>query len=157
MENNSSTQEYDQKNMELTNLSFDFLRETAKWAKFLSILGFISIAIMIIFAFFIGVFLSMLPLPADQGVLLPMSPFFYSAIYLVLAALYICPVYLLYKFSVKTQDALNARNSDLLEEGLGFLKSHYKFIGIMMIVVFSLYIVLIVGAVVVAIAAATLS
>ncbi|PXV67486.1 hypothetical protein CLV62_103159 [Dysgonomonas alginatilytica] len=157
MENNYSTQESDQKSLELTDLSFDFLKETAKWAKFLSILGFIGIALMVIFAIFIGVFLSMLSASFTQSSPFAVAPGLFSLIYLVLAALYACPVYFLYKFSINTRDALNARNSDLLTEGLRYLKSHYKFIGIMMIVLFALYIVVIIGAIVVGIAAATLS
>lgn len=157
MENNYSTQEYDQKGLELTDLSCEFLRETAKWAKFLSILGFIGIAFMVIFAIFIGAFLSLLPATMSESTPFSVAPGLFSLVYLVLAALYACPVYYLYKFSADTRAALDLRNSELLSKGLGFLKSHYKFVGIMMIVVFVIYAIAIVGGIIIGLAAVALS
>jgi len=42
--------------------------------------------------------------------------------------------------------ALNFRNSEMVAESLVYLKSHHKFLGIMTIVMISLYIVIIIGA-----------
>ena len=61
----------------LNNNSKSFLRETAKWAKFLSIMGFIGIGFMVIFSFFAGTILQNLPnaqtLPMDMGVTLTIT------------------------------------------------------------------------------------
>ncbi len=144
MENNYSFQEATPKGLELTAFSCDFLRETVKWTKFLSIMGFIGIALMVLLGLFVGVALSMMP-SANQSSL-PFAPGLLSLLYLVFAAVYACPVYYLYKFSVDTKSALDSMNPNLLEEGLSYLKSHYKFVGIATIVFIALYILFFIGA-----------
>ena len=60
----------------------------------------------------------------------------------------------MYKFSNDTKIALQNNDDDLLATGLGYLKSHHKFLGIMMIVVLSLYALIFVGALIFGMAAA---
>lgn len=157
MENTYSPQGDTPKDLVLSALSIEFLREATKWAKFLSILGFIGVAFMVIASFFMGALLSILPSTVGENTAMPVPPWIFSLIYLVFAVLYAFPIYYLYKFSVDTRKALDANNADFLAEGFRYLKSHYKFIGVMAIVMFVLYIIIIIGAIVVGIAAATLT
>jgi len=46
--------------MYLTENSKSFLKETAKWAYFLSIIGFIGIALLVLLAIFMGTFFAKL-------------------------------------------------------------------------------------------------
>ncbi len=148
MENNYSAQESNKNDLALTSMSCEFLRETARWAKFLAIMGFIGIVFMVLAAIFVGAFMSMMPSMTHQNTPFPFPPALLSVIYIVFAAVYACPVYFLYKFSVNTKDAIDSMNTNLLEEGLSYLKSHYKFVGIMTIVIMSLYVLFIIGAIV---------
>lgn len=116
-------------------IAASFLHEAARWTKFLSILGFVGIGIMVLVALFAGAVLSMLPGTSE----LPFPPAFLSVIYLLIAVLYFFPVYYLYQFSTKLSDALAQKNNSYLETAFENLKSHYKFIGILAIIMLSLY------------------
>lgn len=135
-----------QNNLTLNDLAVDSLRESAKWTMFLSILGFIFIGLMLVGGAIATVAFSAMPDESPYGY----NPFgaikgFIGIIYLVMAALYFFPVLYLYKFSKATKEALSYNNSELLAEGLQNLKSHYKFVGIMTIVILSFYLLAIVG------------
>lgn len=118
----------------------DFLKETAKWAYFLSILGFIGVGFFVIIAIFAGTIFSTLgsTMPGMRayggsfGVVM-------SVMYLVLAAVYFFPVYYLFKFSSNAKKAFRENDSEALTTSFGYLKSHYKFIGILMVAMLVLY------------------
>lgn len=71
-----------------------------------------------------------------------MMPGLMAGIYIVIAILYFFPIYYLFKYAQNTKMALQSSDSDLLANGLGYLKSHHKFLGIMMIIIISLYILI---------------
>lgn len=116
----------------------NFLREIARWTKFLSILGFVGIGFMVLAALFAGAFLSALP---TNGAF-PFPPGLFSVFYLAGAALYFFPVYYLFKFSNNLSNALKQQNSSYLETAFENLKSHYKFIGILAIIILGLYVLI---------------
>lgn len=123
---------------QLNSEGLAFLKETAKWGYFLSILGFIGIGFMVIIALFAGAIFSTLP-GGDYGYSGIMSGAFFTIFYLLFALLYFFPVLYLYKFSSKMKQAINQNNTQELNASLGYLKSHYKFIGILTIVMLSIY------------------
>jgi len=122
--------------LKLTSEAKSYLRETAKWAFFLSIIGFIGIALMIIFALFASSIFGSLPqyqnLPFNMGKII-------AIIYLVIAAIYLFPVYYLMQFANKMKAALSLKEDAILTESFEMLKSHYKFIGVFTIIILSLY------------------
>jgi len=115
-----------------------YLLETAKWSKFLSILGFILVGPMVIGALFVGVTLGSEAGMRSSG--LPFPPALFSLIYLLIALLYFYPIYYLYNFSVKMKNSLQTGDGTMLRDSFKNLKSHYKFIGILAIVVISIYV-----------------
>jgi hypothetical protein len=123
----------------LTSSAKNFLRETAKWAKFLSIAGFIALALMLMGSFFISAFYHTLPqadlIPFDLGIVV-------TLIYIVVALIYIFPVYYLYQFSAKMKEALISKDDAVLVTAFEMLKSHYKFIGVSTIITLSIYVLL---------------
>lgn len=129
--------------MQLHQTAKDFLKETAKWAYFLSILGFVGIGFMVFAALFAGTLLSamgkMNPAMGMMGSSFGMAM---AAVYLLIAALYFFPVYYLNKFASNAKAAIRENNSERLTVSLQYLKSHYKFIGIMTLVVFSMYLLM---------------
>lgn len=142
--------EYQNNEMKLNETAAGFLRESAKWSMFLAILGFVGVAFMLIAGIFMGTIMSNLPMGNQMGNRMSNNPFsmmpgLIAGIYVVIAVLYFFPIYYLYKYADKTKTALITANSDLLSEGLGYLKSHHKFLGIMMIVIISLYILMFLG------------
>ena len=129
----------------ITNAAKNFLKETAKWTKFLAIIGFILIGLMLIIAAFSTTIFNLLGtmqpgMPANLGLTMAVT-------YLVLAIIYLLPVYYLLQFSMKLKKALSTKNDETLAKAFEMLKSHYKFIGVFTIITLSLYTLLIVVAV----------
>lgn len=116
--------------LEMNEDAMDHLRETAKWANFLAILGIIVLSLMVL----AGIFMTLIATAA-----LPIGGIFMFLMYVVLAAVYAMPIYYLYKFAQTTRYALNSLNSFQLAEALGYLKSTFKFMGILAIAMLCLY------------------
>jgi hypothetical protein len=120
-----------------------YLIETAKWGKFLAIMGYIGIGFILLIAigvmgmgsasqFFPGV-------GANIGAL--------GLIYVAIAALYFFPVYYLHQFSLKIRQGLRSQSPQNIAVGFQNLKSLFKFMGIFTIVILSIYALIIVIAV----------
>jgi hypothetical protein len=130
--------------LSLTSAAKTFLSEAAGWTKFLSILGFVFIGLMVIVGLFAGSIISDL-MEAQTGTSM-MSGAFLTVFYLLFAVLYFFPVYYLFQFSSKMKAALAQQSSELLQQAFENLKSHYKFMGILMIVVLGFYVIALVFA-----------
>lgn len=122
-------------NLRLDSQSLEYLRETAKWAKFIAIVGFVMIGLMVLIAFFMGAFLSAF----SQDMPSPIPASFFTVLYLILAGVYVFPVLYLFRFATKMQIAINKQDQQYLQDSLSNLKSHYKFIGIVMLIFIGLY------------------
>jgi hypothetical protein len=126
--------------LQVTPQALSYLSESAKWGKFLAIMGFIFCGIMIVVAFFIPVFLTQLPpyntmsSEINSGMKVTMT-----ILYLLLALLFFFPCFYLYKFSVKMQSAVRVVSQENFDESLMNLKSMLKFYGIFTIIILSFY------------------
>jgi len=138
--------------LQVTPQAQSYLTESAKWGKFLAIMGFIFCGLMIILPFTIPfIFAQMptsasLPLGFNTGMRTGLT-----AVYLLFAVLFFFPCLYLYKFSIKMQVATRSVNQENFDESLINLKSVFKFYGIFTIVILSFYalvlIVSIIGAI----------
>ncbi len=105
----------------------EYLLETARWGKFLAILGFIGLVLMVIFiAFLLGF--------AGSG-----SESIIAVVYILMTFLYYFPISYLYQFSVDITNGVNSNDQELFTSGLKNLKSLFKFQGIATIVGISIY------------------
>ena len=124
--------------MEFTGRSVNYLNGTRRWTLFLSIIGFIGIGFMLIAAIFM--------LTASS--LIPDMPFFGGAaatvFFLLFALLYFFPVYYLLKFSTLSKLAIDGNDSNLLEEAMRYLKMMFTFMGILVIILLSIYLLIII-------------
>jgi hypothetical protein len=137
-----------QNNLQLNEQAVAGLRESAKWSTFLAIIGFIGVGFMVLAAIFMGSAMALIP--EDPYSRTGMNPFgamkgFISIFYIVMAVIYFFPILYLYNYAKKMKDALNYRNSDTLSEAFVQLGKHHKFLGIMIIVLISLYIIIAIG------------
>ncbi len=128
-----------------------YLTESARWGKFLAIMGFIGCGLMVIMAFFIPAVFTQAP-PYNT-----MSSSFNSGmkvgmaiVYLILAFMMFFPCLHLYKFSVKMQSAVKTLNQENFEESLMSLKSMFKFCGVFTIIILSFYALIIIGTIITA-------
>ncbi|WP_224489979.1 DUF5362 family protein [Robertkochia flava] len=116
----------------------EFLRETSKWAFFLAIVGYVGVALMVLgslFAFGVATI-------GSENTFGALGGGAFALIYLALAGLYFFPVHYLFRFSEGIKKAVNSGEEAAMESGLKYLKKHYKFLGIMMIVILSIYLLM---------------
>ena len=120
--------------------SKEFLKETAKWTKFLAILGFVGIGLMVLGS------LVMLFAPSSlmsNGDFPFGGKIFMMLLYLAFAVLYYFPISYLYQFSENTKKAIENNDNNAVRDAFEFLKSHYKFMGILTIILLSFYAIMI--------------
>jgi hypothetical protein len=134
---NDQASSFDSFELQLTSLAKEFLAETAKWAKFLSIVGFVIIGFIVLGGFFMfaagSAFESMgAGFGAGFGAIA-------GIFYLLIALLYFFPVLYLYKFANNAKSALRDNNSENLTVAFENLKSHYKFVGILTLIMVCIY------------------
>ena len=149
MEENSEIEEFE---LQLNESAKGFLKEATKWAYFLSILGYIGIGFIVLLAVFAGALFAFIGnLSREMNNFGAMGGSFISALYLMIAAFYFFPVYYLNKFATNAKIALKNNDSKLLAASFEYLKSHYKFMGIVALIILSLYAIIMVFVVVAAV------
>jgi hypothetical protein len=142
MENIENAQHFENP-LTIDNEIKGYLLETSKWGKFLAIVGFIGMGLLLLLgiAFLVG-FSSF---SSITGVGLPMR--IIGFVYILISVLYYFPLKYLYNFSVQSKQGITLTNQKTITSGFENLKSVFKFMGIFTIVVLSLYALIIVVAV----------
>lgn len=132
----------------LNELSFLHLEETAKWGKFLAIVQFVGLALMVIVALVMGIFLPEMnnAMTQESPVPISFSATFIMILYLGMAVLMFFPALYLYHYAVKLKMAIQEKNSEVLGDAFNHQRRLYKFIGIVTIVVIAIYAIVFIGA-----------
>lgn len=123
-----------------------YLSETARWGRFLSIIGLILCALFVIFSFFAGAIMS--TVGSQFSGMFAMGGAFLTVIYLLIALLYFFPCLYLYRFSTKLKMALISYDQTLLNTSLRNLKACFRYIGILTLIIICFYALAIVVAVI---------
>jgi hypothetical protein len=110
------------------------LKEIRKWANMLSVCGFIFIGLIVILGsgYFIYI---MMNFDVPEVASLRVAPL------LLLGSVYFFPVYYLFRFSVYAKRALLEFDNKNLNVSLRYLKLHYRYMGILLILIFFFYLV----------------
>ena len=125
-----------EKNLQLSNESLDYLKEISKWAKLISIVAFVMLAIIGIMMLVAGSFLGTSAIGGGgEGIMAGIAMFIYFAF---LALIILVPSLYMFRFAKKIKMALETQNSDTLTEGMKNMKSMWKFYGIITIITISL-------------------
>ncbi len=128
--------------LEFSVQSKHYLNDARKWARFLAILGFIGVAIMVIMGLVMGMVMNSFgpgTVPGMGG--MPFPPVIFSIIYFIVAVIYFFPVLYLFRFTTHIQKALTGSDSSRLSDAFRNLKAHYQFIGIIAIILIGIYII----------------
>lgn len=120
----------------------NYLLETSKWGKFMAIVGYVGIGLLVVVALAVMVGFSIFN--SASGIGFPMG--LVGLLYLVFAAIYYFPVSYLYKYSAQIKEGLNVNDQQSITSGFENLKSLFKFMGILTIVILSIYALLLVVA-----------
>ena len=146
----------EEKDLQLLEESKQYVCSTSKWMKFFAILGCIGAGFLILAAIMMSSLGSIMPLEDDFDVFGRIGLRMVSVLYLVCAAVYIYPIITLFRASAAARLAVESNDNVQMTEFLKNNKSFWKYCGILTIVLFCVYIIVIVG-VVIAVAATGLS
>lgn len=119
------------------------LLEARKWTKFLAILGFIGIGFMVLVGIIIALTGNLISEANPTYQDLPFHTSFLGLFYTILALVYFFPILYLLNFSNKLKYALIRNHQPSLYKAFNNLKIHFKFMGILSIIMFVLSIILI--------------
>jgi hypothetical protein len=137
--------------------ALSYLRESGKWASFLSILGFIMCGLFLIIAIFISTIFAYMSKLSPGNSAMPQSlGSFISIIYILIDVLYFFFPFYLYRFADRVKKGVIFSDSRSIAEGLSNLKSFFKLSGIVTIVVISIYALIFIAMIIGGIGAAAL-
>lgn len=133
------TTEEQVKSIEITDQIRHYLMITARWGKFLAILGYVMVGLLVVAGIFMMV--TNLNMFEELGVRPALGLF--GIIYWVIAAVYFFPVTYLYRFSNRIKSGLILVDQTHVTHAFSNLKSFFKFTGIIMIVILGIYVLVI--------------
>jgi len=124
-----------------------YIYDMAKWARFLSIVGFVFSAMIVLSAFSTGAFMAGIAASSPGNPLLALGATGLTILYLLIGLLQFYPSFLLYKFSTAAMRAVLFADQEGLSVAMSKLKSFFKFWGILTIIFLVFYVLVIVVAV----------
>ncbi len=133
----------EERKIEIGAEALNHLNSAWKWTMFLSILGFIFLGLLIVAGVVTSTFLSAFK---TQEANLGIPESLMIIILIVIAAIYFFPVFFLFRFSRNTRDAIQTLDKRKLEKAFRNLRIYFTYIGIMVIVVLSIYLVTLLAA-----------
>ena len=119
------------------------LQKTKPWVRFFSVMMFIGSAFMVLAAVMMGALGATGALKQAGGGAAFNAGFGIgmAALYALTAVLYIYPALKLWKYADRIRDLMNSRQVIDLEKALNEQRAFWKFVGVMIIVIFALYFV----------------
>lgn len=131
--------------LQLDRSGIENLNETRKWTMFISILGFVGMGLMIIGLIVAMAVMGTLRSQYGEGMQLQTSSLtpFTMIPFIILVAIYFFPLYYLLMFSRNSATAVRNKDSVALNSAMKYLRMHYRFMGILLIVVLSIYLIII--------------
>lgn len=116
------------------------LGEAARWAKFLSVMGFIGCGLVVLIGVFFGSFFnnfaSGFGRNSPYSEVSPMAGMgaVMAVVYIIIALIYFFPCLFLYRFATKMKTALASDDQETLNASFQNLKATLRFIGILTLI-----------------------
>ena len=131
--------EYDQNllsnDLMIDSVSQTHLKETAMWAKIISIAGFIISSLILIFAIFFGTIISSItPYNSTNGMAAAGVAGIVGIFYGIIALVYFVCSLFQFRFASKMKDALQRNDQETLNLSFQNLKAYYRITGILTII-----------------------
>jgi len=126
--------------MNVDQVGKSHLADAARWAKFLSIMGFIGCGLVVLIGVFFGSIFGILTTGLERNSPygnMPNSAPFGAAmafIYIVIALIYFFPCLFLFRFASKMKSALASNDQETLNISFQNLKATFRFIGILTLI-----------------------
>ena len=129
--------------LEIEQDTLNHLNTARKWAMFLAIIGFIFLGLIIVIGLIAGTFLTAFN-SGEKDLGIPESLMFVPI--LLLALIYFFPVLFLFRFSKHTSHAVRTLDKQELHKAIKNLKHYFAYLGILFIIIISLYVVVLIVA-----------
>lgn len=132
--------------LQVTGVVSALLKEISRWARFLSIVGFILVGFMLIAAMVLPEMVAASRYSEMEGALImDYTAKGFRINFIILAILMFFPCLYLFRFSVKMKEALSDIRQSSFEDAFQNLKSTFKFYGILAIILMAIYVIAFVG------------
>ena len=116
-----------------------YMYDTAKWTKFLAIVGFVFSALVAMAALGAGAFITLLNKMNPGNSFGALGTGFFTVYLLLMGLLYFYPSLLLFKHANAAKKAILYGDQENLSIAMRNMKSFFKFWGVLMIVILGLY------------------
>jgi hypothetical protein len=126
----------------ITNHMIDSMRSTRPWAMFLSIVGFITVGLMVLAGMIMMVVGSVVTRKFDGFPAVLMG-----IMYIAMSFFYLVPSIYLFRYASAIGRFLDSMTEAEMESALSYQKSFWKFVGIVVIIMFVLTILGIIAAI----------
>jgi len=128
--------------MEISPETLNNLNAIRKWTTFLSVFGFIFLGLLIAFGLVTSTFLTVFKLKETN----PGLPETIMIIgFFVAAVIYFFSILFLFRFSINIRDAVHEQDMKKLDKAFKNLRTFFTYIGIILIITLSIYIVALIG------------
>jgi hypothetical protein len=117
----------------------DNLSETAKWARFMAIVGFVFLGIMVLSGLMVSLTMSRFETLNGNGGLMGAAGSSVAVIYLIFAAIAFFPLLFTFRFASHMQGALNSNDQARLNASFQNLKVCFRYLGIITIISLALF------------------
>lgn len=144
----------------LFSLSIDpvtkaYLSETARWARFLAICGFILLGLMLLFGIFVLVGMSSeigsnisQEYGGSASMMEGLGMGAFAFMYIISALIIFFPLLYLLRFANRMRASLNGNDQQALNHSFQNLKSYFRYLGIITIILLAFYAIAIIFAVI---------
>jgi len=112
-----------------------YLLDTARWTRFLAIVGFVMLTLLVIFGIFGTLYLK--DIMAAQGK--PISAGVIMSVNIVFSGLYCFPTWYLFQFSRKIKASMQVQDAVQFNDALKYLRNCFRFMGIMVLILLAIY------------------
>ncbi len=129
--------------IEIEQTTLNHLNTARKWAMFLAIMGFIFLGIMIVVGLIAGTFLKAFS-SGENNFGIRDSLMFIPII--LIAVIYFFPVLFLFRFSKYISRSIKNLDKNYFHKAIKNLKYYFAYIGILIIIVLSIYFVILIVA-----------
>ncbi len=116
----------------------DVLHNTAKWTKFLGIVGFVLTGVVVLASVILMAFSTFID---EFGLFEDFGSLVFGFLYLIGGILYFFPSLYLFQYSQKLSATIHSQDENLLVQALEKNKSFFQFVGVLMAIMVGLYVV----------------
>lgn len=133
----------DNQTIHIDNITQKYLKTAARWAKFLALLGFVFVGLMILAGIFVGIIYNITESDLMMDQKMPVPSYIISLFYLLGAMIFLIPNLFMNSFANKTVKAIEKKDADILSKSFRSLKNWFLFYFLSIVVLILVYVIVV--------------